>query len=134
MMPRAERILVVDDDPTFRKMLDFNLRARDYLVDLAASGGAALELIERQPDRIVLDLGLPDIDGIDLIGQLRTSAITPILVVSAPDTGSAEPAALGAGANDYLAKPFGIQQLMSRVHTILSSQPPPNGHSMRFSA
>jgi two-component system KDP operon response regulator KdpE len=134
MMPQAERILVVEDDPTFRRMLELNLTARGYLVDVAACGRAALELIERQPDLIVMDLGLPDIDGIDLISQLRTSAITPILVVSARDTGTAKPAALGAGANDYLAKPFGIQQLMSRVHAMLSSQPPPNGHSMRFSA
>src|SRR5580700_5632842 len=97
MIPQAERILVVEDDPTFRKMLELNLAARGYLVDAAASGTAALELIERQPDLIVLDLGLPDIDGIDLISQLRTSVVTPILVASARDVGAAKPAALRAG-------------------------------------
>jgi two-component system KDP operon response regulator KdpE len=134
MMGGAERILVVEDDPSFRRVVEVNLTARGYLVDVADSGRAALELIELQPDLIVLDLGLPDIDGIDLITQLRTSVVTPILVASARDVGAAKPAALRAGANDYLAKPFAVQQLLSRVHAILSSHPPPNGHSMRFSA
>ena len=119
-MAKAERVLVVEDDPTFRRIVELNLTARGYQVDVADSGRAALELIERHPDLIFVDLGLPDMDGIDLITQLRTSLTTPILVASACDTGTGKPAALGAGADDYLAKPFGIDQLMSRVRAILS--------------
>ena len=133
-MAKAERVLVVEDDPTFRRIVELNLTARGYQVDVAESGRTALELIERHPDLIVVDLGLPDMDGIDLITRLRASLTTPILVASARDARTAKVAALGAGADDYIAKPFGADQFMSRVRAILRRPEPPNGEPLRFSA
>ena len=103
-------------------------------VDVAATDTAALDLSERHPDLIVVDLGIPDMDGIDLITRLRASLTTPILVASARDARTAKVAALGAGADDYIAKPFGADQLMSRVRAILRRPEPPNGEPLRFSA
>jgi len=133
-MAKAERVLVVEDDPTFRRIVELNLTARGYQVDVAESGRTALELIERHPDLIVVDLGLPDMDGIDLITRLRASLTTPILVASARDARTAKVAALGAGADDYIAKPFDADQFMSRVRAILRRPEPPNGEPLRFSA
>ena len=85
-------------------------------------------------DDMDVDLGLPDMDGIDLIIRLRASLTTPILVASARDARTAKVAALGAGADDYIAKPFGADQFMSRVRAILPRPEPPNGEPLRFSA
>jgi two-component system KDP operon response regulator KdpE len=102
--------------------------------DVAATGTAALDLSERHPDLIVVDLGIPDMDGIDLITRLRASLTAPILVASDRDARTAKVAALGAGADDYIDKPFGADQLMSRVRAILRRPEPPNGEPLRFSA
>jgi two-component system KDP operon response regulator KdpE len=133
-MVMAQRVLLVEDDPSLRRVIELNLAARGYQVDVAATGTAALDLSERHPDLIVVDLGLPDMDGIDLITRLRASLTTPILAASARDARTAEVAALGAGADDYIAKPFGADQLMSRVRAILRRSEPPNGEPLRFSA
>jgi two-component system, OmpR family, KDP operon response regulator KdpE len=134
MMAAAERVLVVEDDPTLRQIVELSLMARGYRLDVAASGADALALIERHPDLIVLDLGLPDMDGIDLVIQLRTALTTPILVVSARPAGIAQPAALGAGADDFLPKPFAIDEPIGRVRALLSQQAPPAGEPGWISA
>lgn len=118
-MAAGGRILIVDDDRSLRRVLELNLAARGYEIDAAGSGAAALALSVRRPDLIILDLGLPDIDGIDLITQLRVSLTTPILVASARDIRTAKIAALAAGATDYLPKPFGVDHLMNKVRAIL---------------
>jgi two-component system KDP operon response regulator KdpE len=133
-MGMAQRVLLVEDDPSLRRVIELNLAACGYQVDVAASGTAALDLSERHPDLIVVDLGLPDMDGIDLITQLRASLTTPILVASARDARTAKVAALVAGADDYIVKPFGADQLMSRVRAVLRRPKPPNGEPLRFSA
>lgn len=126
-MVAAQRILLVEDDPSLRRVVELNLAARGYQVDLAASGTAALELTERRPDLVVVDLGLPDMDGIDLIARLRASLTTAILVTSASDVRTAKGAALGAGADEFIAKPFGVDQLLSAVRAILRKEAPING-------
>ena len=103
-------------------------------VDVAATGTAALDLSERHPDLIVVDLGIPDMDGIDLITRLRASRAEATRIGVVNDARTAKVAALGAGADDYIAKPFGADQLMSRVRAILRRPEPPNGEPLRFSA
>jgi len=124
----------VEDDPALRRVVEVNLTIRGYEVDTAVSGTAALKLTEHHPDLIVVDLGLPDMDGIDLITRIRTSSTILILVTSARDVQTAKVAALQAGADDYLPKPFGVDQLIGRVRTLLSKQEPPNGVAVRSTA
>lgn len=133
-MVTVGRVLLVEDDRDLSWVVELNLAARGYRVDVADSATAALELIERHPDLIVVDLGLPDMDGIDLITRLRASMTTPILAVSASDARTAKVAALRAGADGYLAKPFGIGQILSRVRAILQDRTRPSGHPARPSA
>jgi two-component system, OmpR family, KDP operon response regulator KdpE len=127
VMPAApSRVLVVDDEPQILKTLDLNLVARGYLVDLAATGEAALDLAaQRQPDLVILDLGLPGLDGINVVESLRRWSKVPILVLSARETERAKVAALDAGADDYVTKPFGIDELVARVRAALRRAAPP---------
>jgi two-component system, OmpR family, KDP operon response regulator KdpE len=114
------RILVVDDEPQIRRALVINLRARGYEVDIAESGERALELAARNhPDAVVLDLGLPGIDGVDVIRGLRGWSQVPIVVLSVRDQESDKVAALDAGADDYVAKPFGMDELLARLRAAL---------------
>src|SRR6266852_1679864 len=114
------RVLVVDDEPQIRKTLEVNLRARDYVVDTADSGERALELAARHhPDAVVLDLGLPGIDGVDVIRGLRGWSQVPIVVLSVRDREADKVAALDAGADDYVAKPFGMDELLARLRAAL---------------
>jgi DNA-binding response OmpR family regulator len=114
------RVLVVDDEASIRRALGTNLRARGYEVDLASSGEEALELAARHhPDLVILDLGLPGIDGIDVVRGLRGWSHVPILVLSARGTEPDKVAALDAGADDYVAKPFGMDELLARVRAAL---------------
>jgi two-component system, OmpR family, KDP operon response regulator KdpE len=126
-MPAAQsRVLVVDDEPQILKTLDVNLAARGYLVDLAATGEAALDLAaQRQPDLVILDLGLPGLDGIKVVESLRRWSKVPILVLSARETERAKVAALDAGADDYVTKPFGMDELVARVRAALRRAAPP---------
>ncbi|HSS10473.1 MAG TPA: response regulator [Acidimicrobiales bacterium] len=126
-MPAApSRVLVVDDEPQILKTLVLNLAARGYLVDLAASGEAALDLAaQRQPDLVILDLGLPGLDGINVVESLRRWNKVPILVLSARETERAKVAALDAGADDYVTKPFGMDELVARVRAALRRAAPP---------
>lgn len=114
------RVLVVDDDPAIVRTLSINLRARDYEVETAADGREALELItERLPDVVVLDLGLPDLDGISVLRQVRSFSTVPVVVLSARHESDDKVEALDLGANDYVTKPFGMEELLARVRAAL---------------
>jgi two-component system KDP operon response regulator KdpE len=109
-------VLVVDGDPQIRRTLSINLRARGYDVEAAADGQSALQIVaERAPDLIVLDLGLPDLDGVAVLEQLRSRSKVPVIVLSARHTSDDKVEALDVGADDYVPKPFGMQELLARV-------------------
>jgi two-component system KDP operon response regulator KdpE len=110
------RVLVVEDDPQLVRALVINLEARQYGVDAAPDGTTALRLAAaRQPDVVVLDLGLPDMDGVDVIKALRGWSRTPVLVLSARTASEEKVAALDAGADDYITKPFSMGELLARL-------------------
>ncbi|HEY2042654.1 MAG TPA: response regulator, partial [Jatrophihabitans sp.] len=113
------RVLVVDDEPQIVRALAINLRARRYEVDTAASGGEALLVAAKHPpDVVLLDLGLPDMDGVDVIAGIRGWLAVPIIVLSGRIGGSDKVAALDAGADDYVTKPFGMDELMARMRAV----------------
>jgi len=119
-LAQMSRILVVDDEAPILRTMDLNLRARGYDVELASTGSQALALAARRhPDAVVLDLGLPDIDGVDVIRGLRGWTSVPIIVLSARVAEGQKVAALDAGANDYVTKPFGMDELMARLRVAL---------------
>lgn len=119
------RVLVVDDEPQIRKALKVNLSARDYEVDLAATGEEALVLAaDRHPDVVLLDLGLPGIDGLEVIEGLRGWTSVPIIVLSVRGEESDKVAALDAGADDYVSKPFGMGELLARLRAALRRHQP----------
>ncbi|MFF4274049.1 response regulator [Streptomyces sp. NPDC001536] len=110
------RVLVVEDDPQLVRALVINLQARTYAVDAAPDGATALRLAAaRQPDVVLLDLGLPDMDGVDIIKGLRGWSRMPILVLSARQGSDEKVAALDAGADDYITKPFSMSELLARL-------------------
>lgn len=114
------RILVVDDDRALLRALAINLRARHFDVETAADGATALAHAARTPpDIAIVDLGLPDIDGIDVVTGLRGWTTVPIIVLSARDTQSSKVDALDAGADDYITKPFGMDELLARIRAAL---------------
>jgi two-component system KDP operon response regulator KdpE len=113
------RILVVDDEPQIVRALRINLRARHYDVDTAADGASALYAAARQhPDLVVLDLGLPDMDGTEVIRGLRGWTVIPIIVLSGRVDSRDKVDALDAGADDYITKPFGIDELLARIRAV----------------
>ncbi|MFD5813740.1 response regulator [Streptomyces sp. NPDC127038] len=110
------RVLVVDDDPQLVRALVINLQARHYGVDAAPDGATALRLAAaRQPDVVLLDLGLPDLDGVDVIKGIRSWSRVPILVLSARRASDEKVSALDAGADDYITKPFSMDELLARL-------------------
>ena len=110
------RVLVVDDEPQIRRALATNLEARGYDVDLAEDGERALELAARNhPDVVILDLGLPGVSGVEVITGLRGWSRVPILVLSVRDAEADKVRALDAGADDYVTKPFGMDELLARL-------------------
>jgi two-component system, OmpR family, KDP operon response regulator KdpE len=110
------RVLVVDDERAIRRFLRTSLSAHNYMVYEASSGSEALTaVIAHRPDLLILDLGLPDLDGIDVIRQLREWTRLPIIVLSVRERESDKINALDAGADDYLTKPFGVGELMARL-------------------
>jgi two-component system KDP operon response regulator KdpE len=119
------RILVVDDEPQILRALGTNLKARGYDVNLAASGEEALEIAARaHPDLVVLDLGLPGIDGADVIRGLRGWTAVPIIVLSVREAERDKVTALDAGADDYVTKPFGMDELLARLRAALRRATP----------
>lgn len=109
-------VLAVDDDPAILRTLSINLRARDYEVETAGDGRSALQIVaERMPDVIVLDLGLPDLDGVSVLRQLRSFSQVPVVVLSARHESDDKVEALDEGADDYVTKPFGMEELLARV-------------------
>jgi two-component system, OmpR family, KDP operon response regulator KdpE len=116
----AARILIVDDEPNIISTVAPLLRARGYDVLSATTGRGALEAVERHgPDLIVLDLGLPDIDGVEVCLQVRQTSSVPVLVLSARGAEGDKVRALDAGADDYVTKPFGADELLARVRATL---------------
>src|SRR5580765_5099327 len=114
------RILIVDDEPSILATMAPLLRARGYEVSTATTGHAALQAVDRQPPQLViLDLGLPDLDGIEVCRRLREGRAVPILVLSARGAEQDKVAALDAGADDYVTKPFGAEELLARVRVAL---------------
>lgn len=117
---RKTRVLIVDDEPAIRRALNRALLARDYQVEMAVNGEEALTLAHAwDPDLVVLDLNLPDIDGITVCRRLRTWSDVPIIVLSVREGESDKVEALDAGAEDYLTKPFGVDELLARVRVQL---------------
>jgi two-component system, OmpR family, KDP operon response regulator KdpE len=110
------RVLVVDDEPQILRALRINLRVRDYDVHVAATGAEALEVAGRYPpDLVILDLGLPDLDGVEVIQGLRGWTKAPIIVLSGRADSVDKVQALDAGADDYITKPFGVEELLARM-------------------
>ena len=119
------RVLVVDDEPPILRALGTNLRARDYTVDLAATGEEALALAaHHRPDAVILDLGLPGISGIEVVEGLRGWSSVPIIILSARGAEHDKVAALDAGADDYVTKPFGMDELLARLRAALRRNAP----------
>jgi len=120
MAEAAQRVLVVDDENSIRRYLHTVLSAQGFIVYEAATGGEALKavLIDR-PDVIILDLGLPDINGIEVTRRLREWSQTPIIILSVREAENDKIAALDAGADDYLTKPFGTGELMARMRVAM---------------
>ena len=123
------RVLVVDDEPQILRTLRINLQARDYEVVTASSGRGALQAAtETHPDLVVLDLGLPDLDGVEVVRSLRTWTSVPILILSGRLDSSAKVEALDAGADDYVTKPFNVDELFARVRAVTrrANEPEPD--------
>ena len=113
-------VLVVDDEPHLVRTLAINLRARDYEVETAQDGRSALQAFhEREPDLIVLDLGLPDLDGVEVLRRVREVSEVPVIVLSARSESVDKVEALDVGADDYVTKPFGMEELLARVRVAL---------------
>ena len=119
------RVLVVDDEQQIARALAVNLRARGYDVDVAETGEIALDLAaKRHPDAVILDLGLPGIDGTEVVRGLRGWSQVPILVLTVRDAETDKVAALDAGADDYVTKPFGMDELLARLRAALRRATP----------
>jgi two-component system KDP operon response regulator KdpE len=113
-------VLVVDDEPQILRALRINLRVRQYEVHVASTGTQALELAGRYPpDVVILDLGLPDLDGVEVIQGLRGWTKAPIIVLSGRADSSDKVEALDAGADDYITKPFGVEELLARMRAVV---------------
>jgi two-component system, OmpR family, KDP operon response regulator KdpE len=131
-------VLVIDDETQIRKFLDIGLRAEGYDVLLAANGEDGLALAAtRNPDVVILDIGLPDREGHDVLAELRQWTQVPVLMLSVRDTEQEKVKALDAGANDYMTKPFGIQELMARLRAlqrnrVIGAEAPPRYEDERL--
>jgi two-component system KDP operon response regulator KdpE len=119
------RVLVVDDDRALARALAINLKARGYEVEVALRGAEALAAAARRlPDVVVLDLGLPDVDGVEVLRGLRGWTAVPVLVLSARSDQAEKVAALDAGADDYVTKPFGMDELLARLRAAVRRAAP----------
>jgi two-component system KDP operon response regulator KdpE len=119
------RVLVIDDEPQIVRALRINLRVRSYQVDTATTGSQALEVAARHPpDLVILDLGLPDLDGVHVIEGLRGWTQAPIIVLSGRADSTDKVEALDAGADDYVTKPFGMEELLARMRAAVRRAAP----------
>jgi two-component system KDP operon response regulator KdpE len=124
-------VLVIDDEPQIVRALRINLRVRQYEVHAAATAGEALELAAKHPpDLVILDLGLPDMDGVEVIHGLRGWTEAPIIVLSGRTDSTDKVEALDAGADDYVTKPFGMDELLARMRAV-SRRVTPDGDAPR---
>jgi two-component system KDP operon response regulator KdpE len=120
-----QHVLVIDDEAPFLRALSISLRARGYEVATARTGTDGLQLAaDESPDVIVLDLGLPDLDGVEVVRELRGWSKAPVLVLSARHTEAAKVGALDAGADDYVTKPFNINELTARLRAVVRRHGP----------
>jgi len=120
------RVLVIDDEQQIRRALGINLKARGFVPLLAADGTSGLRLASKHhPDAVIVDLGLPDIDGVEVIEGIRGWSEVPILVLSVREGERDKVEALDAGADDYVTKPFGIEELMARLRAVVRRAQPP---------
>lgn len=123
-MAEAFKILVIDDEVQIRRFLGISLRAQGYEIAEAGSGREGLDLLAtRGADLVILDLGLPDMDGREVLQELRTWSSLPVIVLSVRSDESEKVAALDAGADDYVTKPFGVQELSARLRVLLKRRP-----------
>jgi len=117
------KVLVVDDEPPIRKLLRMGLSAQGYDVLDAPNGKTALELLAKKPNLVILDLGLPDIDGLELLRRIRHRQVgLPVVVLSSRGDEAGKVAALDLGADDYVTKPFGMDELLARMRAALRHQ------------
>jgi two-component system KDP operon response regulator KdpE len=125
------RLLVAEDEPQVRRALSLSLRAHGYEIDAVASGEEALlQAVVETPDGVILDVGLPDIRAAELVRLLRAWTVGPIILTASPDQEPDKVSALGAGADDYVTKPFGIAELLGRLRAALPGQGPiPEGRA-----
>jgi two-component system KDP operon response regulator KdpE len=134
-MNKRTTILIVDDEPAIRRFLRTSLAAQDFAIVEAENGAAALEaLIRDEPDLMILDLGLPDMDGADIIRRVRLQNDVPIVVLSVRDDQRGKVEALDLGADDYVTKPFGMEELIARVRTALRHRFQAQGEQPMFTA
>jgi two-component system, OmpR family, KDP operon response regulator KdpE len=129
------RVLVVDDEPPIRKLLRMGLTAHGYQVLDAPDGKTALELLAKKPNLVILDLGLPDVDGLELLRKIRHRQDSlPVVVLSSRGDEAGKVAALDLGANDYVTKPFGMDELLARMRAALRHQLQAHGERPVFHA
>jgi two-component system KDP operon response regulator KdpE len=127
-LDRLTRVLIVDDEPQILRALRINLTARQYEVIVAGDGAQALRVAtEAHPDLVVLDLGLPDMDGVDVIRSLRGWTPVPIVVLSGRGDSAEKVGALDDGADDYLTKPFSVDELLARIRAVTRRRSTPDG-------
>jgi two-component system KDP operon response regulator KdpE len=130
---RPQRVLIVEDEPALLRALRINLRARGYEVITAGDGRTALAgAARRPPDAVLLDLGLPDVDGVTVIHELRAWSRAPVIVLSGRSGSGDKIGALDAGANDYVTKPFDIEELLARLRAVLRRDPPAGPATIRL--
>jgi two-component system, OmpR family, KDP operon response regulator KdpE len=123
MSAASPKILVIDDEPPIRKLLRVGLSSRGYEVLEAPTGNTALELLARKPALVILGLGLPDVDGLDLLRKIRhRQENLPIVVLSSRGDEAGKVAALDLGADDYITKPFGMDELLARMRAAMRHQ------------
>ena len=123
-MSSVRAILLIEDDPALRRALRTSLRSRDFDVLESATGEDAIVVAaDRRPDVVILDLGLPDLDGIDVLRRLRAFSEVPVIVLTARDDQSEKVRSLDAGADDYITKPFDTEELLARIRAALRRVP-----------
>jgi two-component system KDP operon response regulator KdpE len=135
MSAAPAKILVIDDEPPIRKLLRMGLASQGYEVLEAPNGRIALELLAEKPALVILDLGLPDVDGLELLRRIRQAQEdVPIVVLSSRDDEAGKVAALDLGADDYVTKPFGMEELLARMRAALRHQLQVHGERPVFQA